>query len=72
MKSNSLLSKQIIIIFYLLGAAISAIETSVQFKIGGFSNWKVYFFFLIFAFSVTMYFVRKKQRLENKANNPSK
>lgn len=69
MKSKSLLSKQIIIVFYLLGAAISAIETSVQFKIGGFTNWRVYFFFLIFAFSVTMYFIRKKQRLENKSKN---
>jgi hypothetical protein len=65
-QKKSLLFKQIIIILWLLAAAISSIEASVQFKIGGFTNWKFYFFLAIFITSVVMYFIRKKQRLENK------
>jgi hypothetical protein len=66
MDKKSLLGKQVVIVLYLLAAAVSVIEVSVQFKIGGFSNWRVYFFAAIFIFSVAMYFVRKKQRLEQK------
>ena len=63
MDKKSLLGSQIIIVLYLLAIAISSVETTIQFKNGGFSNWKVYLFGAIFGFSVYMYFVRKKQRL---------
>ncbi len=61
-QNKSILSKQLIIILWLLAAAISAIETAAQYKEGGFSNWKLYFFAAIFVTSVVMYFVKKKQR----------
>lgn len=64
MEKKSLVSRQIIIVLYLIGAAIACIETTVQFKIGGFGNWKVYFFGAIFIFAVVMYFIRKKQRFQ--------
>lgn len=66
MFKNKLLFKQIIIIMWLLAAAISSIEITKEFPNGGFKNWKVYFFALIFIVSVIMYFVRKKQRFEQK------
>ena len=69
MAKQSLLVKQIIIILWLLAAAIAAIEASVQFKIGGFSNWKFYFFVAIFFVAAFMYFIRKKQRIEKGAEN---
>jgi hypothetical protein len=65
-QKKSLLFKQIIIILWLLAAAISSVEATNQFKIGGFTNWKFYFFLAIFITSVVMYFIRKKQRLEQK------
>lgn len=65
-QKKSLLSKQIIIILWLLAAAISSIETAKEYNEGGFNNWRFYFFLAIFITSVVMYFIRKKQRLEQK------
>lgn len=66
MDKKSLVSKQIVIVLYLLAAAISLIEATVQYKLGGLSNWKFYLVLLVFFFSATMYFVKKKQRFEEK------
>lgn len=66
MNKKSLLYSQIIIILYLLAAAVSCIEMMKQFEKGGFSNPWVYVMFVIFAGSVTMYFIKKKQRLQNR------
>ncbi len=66
MDKKSLIGSQIIIVLYLLAAAIAAIEASVHFKTGGFSHWQFYFFTAIFLFCAVMYFIRKKQRLQNK------
>jgi hypothetical protein len=68
MEKKSLLSKQVTIVLWLLGAAISAIETAAQFQRSGFSNWRVYFFSLIFITCVLMYFRKKKARFENNAS----
>jgi hypothetical protein len=66
MDKKSLVSKQVVIVLYLMAAAISCIEATVQFKLGGFSNWKFYLVVVVFLFSVTMYFIKKKQRLLEK------
>lgn len=66
MDKKSLVSKQIVIVLYIMAAAISAIEASVQFKLGGFSNWKFYLVLLVFIASISMYFIKKKQRFEEK------
>jgi sugar phosphate permease len=49
-----------------LAAAISSIEATKAYNEGGFTNWRFYFFLAIFITSVVMYFIRKKQRLEQK------
>ncbi len=59
---KSLINSQIVIVLYLLAAAVSAIEAMAQFGKGGFSNPWVYFMAVIFIFSAGMYFVKKKQR----------
>jgi uncharacterized membrane protein len=69
MNKKSLVSKQVAIVLYLLAAAISLIEATVQYKLGGFSNWKLYLLVIVFFFSAIMYFVKKKQRFEEKKNN---
>ncbi len=66
MDKKSLVSKQIVIVLYIMAAAISAIEASVQYKLGGFSNWKFYLVLLVFIASISMYFIKKKQRFEGK------
>ncbi|MDI1235044.1 MAG: LPXTG cell wall anchor domain-containing protein [bacterium] len=66
MDKKSLLSSQIIIILYLLTAAISCIELMAQFPKGGFSNPWIYVLGLTLIGSVVMYFIKKKQRFENK------
>jgi hypothetical protein len=66
MDKQSLLSKQIIIILFLLGAAIAGIETANQYMRHGFSGWRLYFFAAIFITCISMYFVKKKQRFEKK------
>ena len=63
---KSLISSQIIIVFYLLFAAVAAIETLAQFQKGGFSNPRIYFFGALFLFCAAMYFVKKKKRLEER------
>jgi hypothetical protein len=69
MNKKSLLKQQIIIVLYLLAAAISVFEASEQFAKGGFGNWRVYFFAVLFLFCIVMYFVRKKQRWQD-VNKP--
>jgi hypothetical protein len=66
---KTLVSKQIFIMLYLVAAAISAMEASIQFQDRGFKNWRVYFFGGIFLFSAAMYFIRRKQRFESKQKN---
>jgi hypothetical protein len=66
MEKKTLVSKQIVIVLYLMAAAISFIETTVQYKLGGFSNWKFYLVLLVFIASVSMYFIKKKQRFAGK------
>jgi hypothetical protein len=66
MTNKTLLSKQVNIILWLLAAAIAAIETYAQYKQHGFAGWRLYFFALIFIVCVVMYFIKKKQRLENR------
>jgi len=66
MEKKSLVSKQVGIVLYLMAAAISCIEATVQYKIGGFGNWKLYLVLLVFVFSVSMYFIKKKQRFQEK------
>ena len=66
MDKKSLLSSQIIIVLYLLAAAVSCIEMMAQFKKGGFSNPWIYILGLVFIGAATMYFIKKKQRFENK------
>lgn len=68
MDKKSLVSKQIFIVMYLLAAAIACIEATVQYKTGGPGNWRFWFFTGIFLFAATMYFVRKKQRFQEKQN----
>jgi hypothetical protein len=64
MDKKSLVSKQVVIVLYIMAAAISFIEATVQYKIGGFSNWKLYLVIIVFLASVSMYFIKKKQRFE--------
>ena len=66
MDKKSLLSSQIIIVLYLLAAAVSCIEMMAQFNKGGFKNPWVYILFLVFIGAATMYFIKKKQRFENR------
>jgi hypothetical protein len=66
MEKKTLVSKQIVIVLYLMAAAISFIEATVQYKLGGFSNWKFYLVLLVFIASVSMYFIKKKQRFAEK------
>ena len=66
MNKTSLLGKQIFIVLYLLAAAIACIEATVIFQQEGLSSWKFWFLALVFFFSVYMYFVKKKKRLEEK------
>jgi peptidoglycan biosynthesis protein MviN/MurJ (putative lipid II flippase) len=66
MDKKSLVSKQVVIVLYIMAAAISFIEATVQYKIGGFSNWKLYLVLLVFLASVSMYFIKKKQRFQEK------
>lgn len=65
-KKKSLISSQIIIVLYLMFAAISAIETFAQYRSKGFSNPRVYLFAAVFIFCMVMYFIKKKQRFEKK------
>lgn len=69
MDKKSLLSKQVVIVLYLMAAAISGIECSVQYKMGGLSNWKFYLVLLVFIGSVVMYFTKKKQRFADKSKS---
>ncbi len=66
MDKKSLLGSQIIIVLYILAAAISCIEGMAQFQKGGFKNPFVYLLSGIFIFCAYMYFKKKKQRFENK------
>jgi len=66
MDKKSLLSSQIIIVLYLLAAAVSCIEMMAQFKNGGFKNPWVYVLLIVFIGSASMYFIKKKQRFENR------
>ena len=58
-----LIKSQILIVLWLIFAAISAIELFAQFSNGGFGNPFVYLLFAIFAFSAYMYFKGRKNRL---------
>jgi len=66
MEKKSLLSKQVFIVLWLLAAAIASIETYAQFLQGGWANPKIYFFGAIFIVCAVMYFIKKKQRFENR------
>lgn len=66
MDKKSLVSKQIVIVLYIMAAAVSFIEATVQYKMGGFSNWKFYLVLLVFIASISMYFIKKKQRFQEK------
>jgi len=66
MDKKSLVSKQIVIVLYIMAAAISFIEAMAQYKMGGFSNWKFYLVLVVFIASISMYFIKKKQRFEEK------
>lgn len=65
MENKSLLTKQVIVILWLIPAAISAIEVYAAYLTGGFSNWKLYFFASIFAICTTMFFKKRRQRNAN-------
>ena len=66
MNKKSLLSSQIIIVLYLLAAAVSCIEMMAQYQKGGLSNPWVSILLLVFLGAATMYFIKKKQRFENR------
>ena len=66
MDKKSLVSKQIVIVLYIMAGAVSFIEATVQYKMGGFSNWKFYLVLLVFIASISMYFIKKKQRFQEK------
>ena len=63
MEKKTLINQQIVIILYLLAAAVSCIEATVQFQIDGWKSWKFYVLVFVFLFSSSMYFIKKKQRL---------
>jgi hypothetical protein len=65
-EKKTLISRQIMIVLWLMFAAISAIEMLKQYSIGGFKNPLVYLLFAIFAFSWYMYFKGRRNRLGNK------
>lgn len=69
MDKKTLVSKQIFIVLYLLAAAISCIEATAQYRTNGIGNWRFWFFTGIFLFAAFMYFLRKKQRFEEKTKS---
>ncbi|MBL7837456.1 MAG: hypothetical protein JNM67_08070 [Bacteroidetes bacterium] len=64
-EKKTLVSRQIMIVLWLMFAAISAIEMLKQYGKGGFKNPYVYLLFAIFIFSWYMYFKGRKNRLGN-------
>lgn len=70
MEKKTLINQQIVIILYLLAAAISCIEATVQFQIDGWYSWKFYVLAFVFLFSASMYFIKKKQRLTQISKKP--
>lgn len=68
-EKKPLIFNQILIVLWLLFAAISLIEAYKQYLNGGFKNPYVYLLIGIFLFSATMYFIRKKQRYEQTRKN---
>jgi uncharacterized membrane protein len=70
MEKKTLIKQQIVIILYLLAAAVSCIEATVQFQLCAWSNWKVYLLSIVFLFSASMYFIKKKQRMSQVSKKP--
>ncbi len=70
MEKKTLINQQIVIILYLLAAAVSCIEATVQFQLGAWRNWKFYVLSFVFLFSASMYFIKKKQRLTQLSKKP--
>lgn len=62
MNKKTLIGSQVTIILWQLFAAVSAIEAYNQFLKNGFSNWKFYFFVLLFITCVVMFFIKRKSR----------
>ncbi len=66
MDKKSFISRQIVVILWIVVAAVTMIEGMAQFQKGGFKNPVMYLMFAMCGVSAYMFFTRRNKRLEDK------